>query len=170
MEEKLYSQKGYFEEKINIATINNNSDVTHIYYDILVTNNTNSNPENMGSVPLTFKQNRANPYLDVPEKYSATVPFFNIESSNFPLQTIQPQIGTVVNNNGTNIKTPFFIMITDPAFPSTDVYLASNIFWLSSNVTLYHQIKGKTISVNDYTNPFFFNSFYSLACHCSKCL
>jgi len=160
MEEKLYSQRGYFEEKINVATVNNNSDVTHIYYDVLVTNNTNVNPENMGSVPLTFKQNRENPYLDRPEDYSATVPFFNLESSNFPLQTIQPQIGTVVNNNGTNSKTPFFIMITDPAFPSTDIYLASNIFWLSSDVTLYPQIKGKTLSVNDYTNPFFFNYNY----------
>jgi len=83
--------------------INNNSDVVHIYYNIIVTNN-NTGYDSTGApvpvvkaVPCVFSQTRQAPFLNNPSEYDVTVPFFHLDSNSFPLQVVQPLIdGTFI--------------------------------------------------------------------------
>jgi hypothetical protein len=158
MEEKLYRQKSFFGDKKNIySKINNNSDVCHIYYDILVSNNNTSQPSNQGIIPCSFSQSRENPYLDTPEDYIVTVPYLKIDSNNFPLQLINPiRLSNTINNK---IITQYVIYING-ILPSGD-WNAINIDWTPPDATIYAKYNGLPTNSVPLNDPYFFNYSYN---------
>ena len=135
------------------SKINNNSDVSHIYYDLSVTNNNTNQPSNLAVVPCTFSQNRENPYLDSPEDYSVTVPYLKLDSNNFPLQVIQPETGLGLGPSFTTFS--IFIGVKSG---STIDWTPSQLYWISPDITL--PVPNSSIYAN-YTNEYYYNYSYN---------
>jgi len=97
---KRLIKKQYKKRERDFQPINNNSDVTHIYYDLTIVNNNTSfdssgNPtQTFSAVPCSFSQQRQAPYLNNPSEYDVTVPYFHIDTNSFPLSVVPPIIGT----------------------------------------------------------------------------
>ena len=79
--------------------INNNSDLSHIYYSLNIFNN-NTGFDKVGtaipiksSVPCIFNQMREHAYLDNPSDYAVTFVKFSLDSNSFPNQIVQPIAG-----------------------------------------------------------------------------
>jgi len=158
MDEKLYRQKSFFSDKKNIySKINNNSDVCHIYYDILVSNNNTSQPSNQGIIPCSFSQSRENPYLDTPEDYNVIVPYLKIDSNNFPLQLINPlRTSNTINNN---VSTQYVIYIKGLVISGD--WKAIAIQWTPPDATLYQKYNGLPTTSVFLNDPYFFNYSYN---------
>lgn len=86
--------------------INNNSDLSHIYYSLNIFNNNtgfdkdgNAIPTK-SSVPCIFNQMREHAYLDNPSDYAVSFVKFSLDSNSFPNQIVQPKVGSLINLDG----------------------------------------------------------------------
>jgi len=79
--------------------VNNSSNLSHIYYNLYLYNNTTSYDANGNTVatslaiPSYFYQSRLNPYLNTPSDYNATITYFHLDSNSLPVQIVQPKLG-----------------------------------------------------------------------------
>jgi len=79
--------------------IGNNSDQTHIYYNLQVQNNSsefdaNGNPNGIvKALPAFFSQNRVEAFLNKPNEYMATLSQFYLDSNSVPIQIVYPKVG-----------------------------------------------------------------------------
>jgi len=84
--------------------IGNNSEMSHIYYNLQIFNSTNNydnegNPiQTLLAVPADFSQQRANDFILKPSDYTATVTYFHLDSNSFPSQVVQPIVGQSYQN------------------------------------------------------------------------
>ena len=152
--------------------INNNSDVAHIYYDILIKNN-NTGYDSSGNtiataspVQCSFSQNRQAPYLNNAEEYDVTVQYLNLDSNSFPVQVVQPIVGseyqtqlTYGNYSIQGYKTIFGGYIENTGSLTVTPF---NIYWYPQDVTIGLPVPiGIPVTTNDISNPYFFNYSYS---------
>jgi hypothetical protein len=147
-----YRQKHYY-------VINNNSDVSHIYYDLNAYNNNSGYDKDGNDVPIQssqqciFNQMRNKPYLDNPSDYELAIVKFNLDSNSFPNQIVQPLIGVPKNIDG-SYKTVY------------DMYIGTtriNVSWLPADMTLRANpptTGGQLVDKSMITNEFFYNYSY----------
>lgn len=147
-----YRQQHYY-------IINNNSDVSHIYYDLNAYNNNSGYDKDGNDVPIQssqqciFNQMRNKPYLDNPSDYELTIVKFNLDSNSFPNQIVQPLVGVPVEPDG-SYKTVY-----EMYFGTTRI----NITWLPADMTL--RAKPPTtglelVTKNMISDEFFYNYSY----------
>jgi hypothetical protein len=156
-----------------VTRINNNSDVTHIYYDVLVNNNKPNNPVDEGTLRCSFNENRANPYLDTPEDYNVTIPNLKLDINSMPLSVLQPIINSPISFEnlfpqalGIGAATEYVIIINSNRFTaSLPPFL--QLGWVRLFLRWTPPDKTSTIPVgtiltsDNYNNPFFFNYSYN---------
>jgi hypothetical protein len=147
-----YRQKHYY-------IINNNSDVSHIYYDLNAYNNNSGYDKDGLSVPIQssqqciFNQMRSKPYLDNPSDYEVTIIKFNLDSNSFPNQIVQPLVGVPVNNDG-SYDTVYSIYVGTERI---------NITWVPADMTLRANppTSGLELVTKEMiTNEYFYNYSY----------
>ena len=136
--------------KERFQLINNNSDVCNIYYDLIITNHFGP------TVPLTFSQNRENFYLDRPEDYNVTVTYLSLDSTSFPLQVVQPQIGSSYSNG---FPTIFSGIVRGKQQDSGPFPVKFNVIWQSEDATL--PVPSSPITNDNYNDPYFYNFSYT---------
>jgi len=87
--------------------INNNSDLSHIYYSLNIFNNNTGFDKDgnaipiRSSVPCVFNQMREHAYLDNPSDYAVSFVKFSLDSNSFPNQIVQPIAGKAINLDDT---------------------------------------------------------------------
>lgn len=161
-----YQTKEYRKNKKLFKPIINNSDVVQIYYNIIVTNN-NTGFDKTGiakqpekPVACLFNENRQNPYLDNPSNYDVTVPYFHLDSNSFPIQVVQPIVGSVYfpssTANGFTIEG--FPTIYGGIVKSSAGSIPFNIKWKPADNTLTPP--SGAIKTTDLTNEYFYNYSY----------
>jgi hypothetical protein len=85
--------------------INNNSDLSHIYYSLNIFNNNTGFDKSGNAIPIRssqpciFNQMREHAYLDNPSDYAVTFVKFNLDSNSFPNQIVQPIAGKTINGD-----------------------------------------------------------------------
>lgn len=145
--------------------INNNSDSSHLYYDINVFNNTTGFDKTGTAVPTRssvsceFNQMRTKFYLDNPYDYGVTVVDFNIDSNSFPNQIVQPKIGVPKNLDGSyqTVYTLYYGSITDGSIT------ARNVSWIPADLELQASppTTGADLVTSDMiSNEYFWNYSY----------
>jgi len=163
-----YQTKEYKKKEREFQPINNNSDVVHIYYDIIMTNN-NTGFDSTGTaiptvkaVPCLFNQNRQMPYLNNPSEYDVTVPFFHLDSNSFPLQIVQPvtpgiyqPLKTINGYTVGGFLTVYGGSITIPSGDNIDF----NVLWHPEDKTLIRPPDPVTLA--DLGNEYFYNYSYN---------
>jgi hypothetical protein len=165
---KEYKKKDY-------RRVNNNSDVDHIYYGLIIKNNTTGwvvNPEfgNVSAisdtiVPCLFSENRSNPYLNDPSEYNVTVPYFHIESNSFPLQIVQPIVGTTENepeSSGIFVIEGFSTVYGGLIDSGDNEPVPFNVWWIPPDTTSgITSIKPSSpVKISDINSPYFYNYSY----------
>jgi hypothetical protein len=96
------------DKKYNVDNTYGNleNDQTHIYYNIRILNNNTSfdrdgNPTSQAQiVPCNYVENRANEFIANPSKYESTIVQFGLQSNSFPVQIVQPLLGTSPDGDG----------------------------------------------------------------------
>jgi hypothetical protein len=106
-----YKPKLFDKNKHNRRTqyyrINNNSDLSHIYYSLNIFNNNTGYDKTGNAIPIRssepciFNQMREHAYLDNPSDYAVTFVKFSLDSNSFPNQIVQPIVGQPINSDGT---------------------------------------------------------------------
>jgi hypothetical protein len=145
--------------------INNNSDSSHLYYDINVFNNTTGFNKTgtavptRSSVPCEFNQMRTKFYLDNPYDYGVTVVDFNIDSNSFPNQIVQPKIGVPKNIDGSyqTVYTLYYGSLVDTNF------YPKNVSWKPADLELQANppTTGSDLVTSDMiSNEYFWNYSY----------
>jgi hypothetical protein len=87
--------------------INNNSDLSHIYYSLNIFNNNTGFDKTGNAIPIRsseaciFNQMREKAYLDNPSDYAVTFVKFSLDSNSFPNQIVQPIAGKAINGDDT---------------------------------------------------------------------
>jgi len=101
---KLFDKNKY-KRRAQYYRINNNSDLSHIYYSLNIFNN-NTGYDKSGNVipirsqqPCIFNQMREHAFLDNPSDYAVTFVRFSLDSNSFPNQIVQPIVGKKINND-----------------------------------------------------------------------
>jgi len=150
---KAYERKEKIKEKFQL--INNSSDVCNIYYDLIVTNN---NLNTLSLVPLTFSENRANAYIDRPEDYNVTVSYLTLDSNSFPLQVVQPQLGSSYSSPD-GFPTIFRGIVRGKTIFNVPLPVAFTVYWTPEDTTL--PIPTSPITTSNYNDPYFYNYSYN---------
>jgi hypothetical protein len=182
-----YQNKEYRKKKEReFQPINNNSDVAHIHYSILIKNNNTGYDSSgqaiatAGPVQCSFSQIRQAPYLNNADEYDVTVQYFNLDSNSFPNQVVQPIIGTTYQSLLSNTygqikgyKTIFGGFIESISFANPVPF---NVYWYPQDVTIGLPVPiGVKVTSNDISKPYFYNYSYtwflqllndSIAYHC----
>jgi len=150
---KTYERKEKVKERFQL--INNNSDVCHIYYDLIITNN---NLNTLSLIPATFSENRANAYIDRPEDYNVTVVSLTLDSNSFPLQVVQPLLGSSYDpTNG--FPTIFRGIVRGKTLISTPLPVEFTVYWKPEDTTL--PVPSSPITTASYNDPYFYNYSYN---------
>lgn len=145
--------------------INNNSDSSHLYYDINIFNNTTGFDKTgtavptRSSVPCEFNQMRTKFYLDNPYDYGLTVVDFNLDSNSFPNQIVQPKIGVPKNLDGSyqTVYTMYYGSSVDSNFTPL------NVSWIPADLELQANppTTGSDLVTSDMiSNEYFWNYSY----------
>jgi hypothetical protein len=182
-----YQDKEYRKKKEReFQPINNNSDVAHIHYGIIIKNNNTGYDSSgqtiatVGPVQCSFSQNRQAPYLNNAEEYDVTVQYFNLDSNSFPNQIVQPIVGSVYQSVLSNsygsiqgYKTIFGGFIEGPGLANPVPF---NIYWYPEDFTISLPVSvGFKVTTSDISKPYFYNYSYtwflkllnnSIAYHC----
>jgi hypothetical protein len=169
-----YQDKEYRKKKEReFQPINNNSDVAHIQYGILIKNNNTGYDSSgntiatVGPVQCSFSQNRQAPYLNNAEEYDVTVQYLNLDSNSFPNQIVQPVVGSIYqtilaagNYSIKGYKTIFGGFIENITGPGTKTPF--NIYWYPQDDTISLPVPIATnVTTDDISKPYFFNYSYS---------
>jgi len=106
-----YKAKKFDKNKYNrrqrYYIINNNSDLSHIYYSLNIFNNNTGFDKTGNAIPIRssqpciFNQMREQAFLDNPSDYAITFVKFSLDSNSFPNQIVQPIAGKVINIDDT---------------------------------------------------------------------
>jgi hypothetical protein len=95
--------------------INNNSDLSHIYYSLNIFNNNTGFDKTGTAIPIRsseaciFNQMREKAYLDNPSDYAVTFVKFSLDSNSFPNQIVQPIAGKAIKITDYTYDTIFSI-------------------------------------------------------------
>lgn len=153
--------------------IGNNSDVDHIYYNIILFNDSsnydkNGNPiPTVLSVPANFSQQRADDFISKPSDYKVSVTYFHIDSNSFPSQIVFPKVGTVYKDPTTagdftieGVETIYSVTLevtySVRRFPfQRTARLVVPIYWKPLDGTL--QKPSFPITSDELTNEYFWN-------------
>lgn len=139
--------------------INNNSDLSHIYYSLNIFNN-NTGFDKTGavipirsSVPCIFNQMREHAFLDNPSDYAVTFVKFSLDSNSFPNQIVQPIAGLPINGDN-SYDTVFSIGLGD----STNMV---PVTWIPADSELQPPTSaGQPLNVSMISDEYFWNYSY----------
>lgn len=157
-----YKPKKFDKNKYNrrqrYYIINNNSDLSHIYYSLnIFNNNTGFNKAGNAifiesSQPCIFNQMREHPYLDNPSDYAVTFVKFSLDSNSFPNQIVQPIVGRPKNIDN-SYDTIFSIGVGTPTL--------TPVTWLPADATLTAPTTGANpITSSMISDEYFWNYSY----------
>jgi len=163
-----YQKKGYKKKERQFQPINNNSDVTHIYYDITIKNN-NTGYDGSGNITnkqapvlCSFNQNRQNPYLNNAEEYDVSVPYFSLDCTSLPLQVVQPRLG--VRNVGPATSGSYTIngipTVYGGYLTKSGVAYFFQVYWRPEDSTLVSPATSTNTTTAMFSNPYFYNYSY----------
>lgn len=138
--------------------INNNSDLSHIYYSLNIFNNNTGFDKTGNAIPIRssqpciFNQMREQAYLDNPSDYAVSFVKFSLDSNSFPNQIVQPIAGKAINGDN-SYDTIFSIGTTE--------FNMTPITWIPADSELEPPTSGaELLTVSMISDEYFWNYSY----------
>jgi len=177
---KKFFDPKYYRHLPESNIIGNNSDSTHIYYNMQVFND-NTNYDITGApintilaVPCNYSQNRAYDFINKPNEYYVSVTHFHIDSNSFPSQIVYPKVGknyqsTLTSPSGYTLEGVESIYeitleltwnISGPDAPASsgNASITLPIYWIPLDPSL--DPPTFPVKKEDITNEYFWNYTY----------